>query len=37
MKVTHEKIANMIFASIYPLYLNKLEKKEVQKQSLIKL
>ncbi len=30
MKVTaekNEKVANMIFASIYPLYLNKLEKK----------
>jgi hypothetical protein len=30
MQVTHdknEKVANMIFGSIYPLYLNKLEKK----------
>ena len=37
MKVTvekNEKIANMIFASIYPLYLNKLEKKGRTKEEL---
>ncbi len=37
MKVTAEKneqIANMIFASIYPLYLNKLEKKGKTKEEL---
>ncbi len=37
MKVTAEKneqIANMIFASIYPLYLNKLEKKGRTKEEL---
>jgi hypothetical protein len=26
-KLTHERIAQMIFASIYPLYVNKVEKK----------
>ena len=34
MKVTAEKnkkVANMIFASIYPLYLNRLEKMGEQK------
>jgi hypothetical protein len=40
MKVTaekNEKVANMIFASIYPYYLNRLEKKMVeQKKNLIK-
>ena len=37
MKVTaekNEKVANMIFASIYPLYLNKLEKKGRTKEEL---
>lgn len=37
MKVTtekNEKIANMIFASIYPLYLNKIEKKGRTKEEL---
>jgi len=39
MKVTaekNEKIGNMIFGDIYPLYLNKLEKKVGQKLSLMK-
>lgn len=37
MKVTaekNEKVANMIFASIYPLYLNRLEKNGRTKQEL---
>ena len=37
MKVTTEKnenVANMVFASIYPLYLNKLEKKGKTKKEL---
>ena len=37
MKVTHEKnekVANMIFASIYPLYLNRLEKNGRTKEEL---
>lgn len=37
MKVTpekEEKVANMIFGSIYPLYLNKLEKKGRTKEEL---
>lgn len=37
MKVTaekNEKVANMIFASIYPLYLNKIEKKGRTKEEL---
>ncbi len=37
MKVTaekNEKVANMIFASIYPLYLNRLEKNERTKEEL---
>ena len=37
MKVTaekNEKVANMIFASIYPLYLNRLEKNEKTKEEL---
>ena len=37
MKVTaekNEKVANMIFATIYPLYLNKLEKKGRTKEEL---
>jgi hypothetical protein len=37
MKVTaekNEKIANMIFASIYPLYLNRLEKNGRTQQEL---
>ena len=37
MKVTaekNEKVANMIFASIYPLYLNRLEKKGRTKEEL---
>ena len=40
MKVTHEKnekIANMIFASIYTLYLKKLEKKGRTKTELNKV
>jgi len=37
MKVTvekNEKVANMIFGTIYPLYLNKLEKKNRTKEEL---
>lgn len=37
MKVTaekNEKVANMIFASIYPLYLNRLEKNGRTKEEL---
>ena len=37
MKVTaekNEKVANMIFGSIYPLYLNRLEKKGRTKEEL---
>lgn len=37
MKVTaekNEKVANMVFASIYPLYLNKVEKKGRTKEEL---
>jgi len=37
MTVTHEKnekVANMIFASIYPLYLNRLEKNGRTKEEL---
>ena len=37
MKVTaekNEKVANMVFASIYPLYLNRLEKKGRTKEEL---
>ena len=37
MKVTaekDEKVANMIFASIYPLYLNRLEKNGRTKEEL---
>lgn len=37
MKVTaekNEKVANMIFASIYPLYLNRLEKNSKTKKEL---
>jgi hypothetical protein len=37
MKVTAEKnerVANMIFASIYPLYLNKVRKKGRTKEEL---
>ncbi len=37
MKVTaekNEKVANMIFASIYPLYLNRLEKNGRNKEEL---
>ena len=37
MKVTpekNEKVANMIFATIYPLYLNKIEKKGRTKEEL---
>lgn len=37
MKVTtekNEKVANMIFASIYPLYLNRLEKNSRTKEEL---
>ncbi len=37
MKVTaekNEKVANMVFASIYPLYLNKVEKKRRTKEEL---
>ena len=30
----NEKVANMIFASIYPLYLNKIEKKGRTKEEL---
>lgn len=37
MKVTAEKnkkVANMVFASIYPLYINRLEKKGRTKEEL---
>tara|TARA_B110000967_G_C18849597_1_gene543897 strand:- start:601 stop:747 length:147 start_codon:yes stop_codon:yes gene_type:complete len=37
MKVTaekNEKVAKMTFASIYPLYLNRLEKNEKTKEEL---
>lgn len=35
MKLTHdERIANMIFASVYPLYLAKVEKKGRTKEEL---
>ena len=40
MKVTaekNEKVANMIFASIYPLYLNRLEKNGRTKEELNQL
>ena len=40
MKVTaekNEKVANMIFASIYPLYLNRLEKNGITKEELDQL
>lgn len=39
MKVTtekNEKVANMIFATIYPLYWNRLEKMVEQKKSFTK-
>jgi len=39
MKVTaekNEKVANLIFSTIYPLYLNRLKKMEEQKKNLIK-
>ena len=31
---THQRIANMTFASVYPLYVNKVEKKGRTKQEL---
>jgi hypothetical protein len=32
-----EKIANMTFASVYPRYINKVEKKAALKQNFMKL